>query len=386
MSTNNSISVGIDASNIRQGGGITHLSNIIEYLNPESSSISRVIIWSNRKTLEGISDKPWLEKHNHPLLEGNIFSRTLWQIFFLQPQLRSLECDLLFVPGGWYVINFEPTVTMNQNLLPFEWGEIARYKFSLRAIKFILLRILHKFSFKKSAGVIFLSSYSKEIVEKTFRRFQARRVIIPHGIDKKFFQEPRDQLPIDHYTQQNPFKIIYVSTIDLYKHQWNVVKAVSYLIKLGYPIRLDLYGPSNKKALKILEKAIDKYDQERNLIQYNHEIKHSKILDIYKTADLSIFSSSCETFGQIVLESMASGLPIACSNLSAMPEILGDGGVYFNPLDIEDIQNSLKTLIDSNKKREEVARKAYKRAESYSWHKASLHTFSFLYDVFKEKK
>ena len=76
MLPNHSISIGIDASNIRQGGGITHLSNILKYFEPDLSNISKIVVWSNQKTLDAISDKPWLEKHNHALLEGNIFHRT----------------------------------------------------------------------------------------------------------------------------------------------------------------------------------------------------------------------------------------------------------------------------------------------------------------------
>ena len=42
---------------------------------------------------------------------------------------------------------------------------------------------------------------------------------------------------------------------------------------------------------------------------------------------------------------MASGLPIACSNVGSMPEILQDGGVYFNPIDVESIEKALEKLI-----------------------------------------
>ena len=161
MTADKSISIGIDASNIRQGGGITHLSQLLRHANPDLSNIARVIVWSNQKTLDQLPNKPWLDKQKHKLLEGNLFSRICWQIFVLESQLIEFACDLLFVPGGSYTVRFKPIVTMNQNLLPFEWSEILRYKFSLMAVKLIFLRIVQKFSFQRSDGIIFLSKYAK---------------------------------------------------------------------------------------------------------------------------------------------------------------------------------------------------------------------------------
>ena len=57
-----------------------------------------------------------------------------------------------------------------------------------------------------------------------------------------------------------------------------------------------------------------------------HEL-HSE----YKDADLGVFASSCENLPIILIEKMASGLPIACSNKGPMPEVLGSAGVYFDP-------------------------------------------------------
>jgi len=62
-------------------------------------------------------------------------------------------------------------------------------------------------------------------------------------------------------------------------------------------------------------------------------------------ADLFVFASSCETFGISLLEAMAVGLPIACSNKSSLPETLQDGGEYFDPEDDQSIASAVKRLI-----------------------------------------
>ena len=80
--------------------------------------------------------------------------------------------------------------------------------------------------------------------------------------------KPRLQKPICEYSFANPFKLIYVSTVDEYKHQWNVVEAVSNIKKLGYPVTLDLYGSGNKRALKSLKETIYKYDKNKKFIRF----------------------------------------------------------------------------------------------------------------------
>ena len=213
--------IGIDASNIRQGGGITHLSQLLAHADPKKSNFDKVIVWSNNNTLDQIPLKPWLVKGTHALLEGNLLYRTLWQIFFLKKSLKRFQCDLLFIPGGSYTLRFKPTITMNQNLLPFEYSEIARYKFSLMTIKLIILRFIQKYSFIKADAIIFLSRYSKRIVEQLLPKHNSKTMIIPHGIEKKFFQKPKKQSSINSYSTENPFKIIYVSSVEFYKHQYD---------------------------------------------------------------------------------------------------------------------------------------------------------------------
>ena len=78
---------------------------------------------------------------------------------------------------------------------------------------------------------------------------------------------------------------------------------------------------------------------------------------------------------------MAAGLPIACSKLSSMSEILKDGAVYFDPLVTETIEDCLKNLINSKEKRAEISKKAYDYATKYSWENTSNKTFKFLYEI-----
>jgi len=63
-----------------------------------------------------------------------------------------------------------------------------------------------------------------------------------------------------------------------------------------------------------LEKMIVKLDPSNEYIKYSGAVDYDSIHDIYSSSDIAIFASSCETFGMILTEAMAAGLPIACSN------------------------------------------------------------------------
>ncbi len=375
--------LGIDASNIRHGGGITHLSQLIQHSEKETIFFDKVVIWSNQKTLDQIEDKDWLIKKTHPFLSKNLIFRTYWQAFLLKKSLNIEACSILFVLGGSTYTSFKPVVNFHQNLLPFETREILRFGISLKVLKFFSLRIIQSLSFLRSDGIIFLSQFSKNIVQKSLGVFHNSRIIY-HGVENRFFETPRKQYPIENYSEQNPFKIIYVSPVDEYKHQWNVVEAISYLRSEGFPVILDLYGLANKKPLRKLNKYINKYDPERKFIRYRDEIHFTQVHNIYKQADTSVFASSCETFGQIVLESMASGLPIACSRLSSMHEIIKDGCIYFNPLEPKEIYSALKELLLSAEIRTNKSEKAYKYSSDFSWKSTSQQTFQYIYKVQKE--
>ena len=64
-----------------------------------------------------------------------------------------------------------------------------------------------------------------------------------------------------------------------------------------------------------------------------------------------------------------------------MPELLGECAVYFNPLDIDDIEITIRQLIDSKDQREYIANKAYEHASDFSWDETALKTFNFLKEV-----
>lgn len=376
--------LGIDASNIRAGGGVTHLVELLRAADPHSNGFSRVIVWGSSATLGRIEGRPWLQKVLDPLLERNLLFRVYWQKFRLNDLMKASRCSILFVPGGTDVSSCRPMVTMSQNLLPFEWRELRRFGVSWVGMKLLLLKITQGRTFRKATGVIFLSRYAQDVVKRVIGNMNSKSMIIPHGIDCRFSRVPRPQRSIGEYSFEQPLRILYVSIIDMYKHQWQVAEAVAQLRAEGFPVTLDLVGPSYRPALERLQATLQRVDPKAAFIYYRGNITYEELHEIYAATDIGVFASSCETFGLILVEAMSAGLPIACSNRGPMPELLGSAGVYFDPEQPDEIAAAIRALIVSPKLRSEKAQAAFERAQQFSWARCSDETFRLLAEVCRD--
>lgn len=366
--------LGIDASNIRSGGGLTHLKGILNNANPSDQRIDKIFIWSNKTTLDALPDKDWLVKKTHKYLNKSFLWSFFFQIFFISKLADDEKCKLLFVPGGTFLGTFDNIVSMSRNMLPFEKEERARFPHWKSKLKFLLLKITQSFTFRRSKSVIFLTNYAKDYITKDLRL--KNYTIIPHGINTAFLNQPKPQKNIKTYTKQNPFKLLYVSIVTVYKHQWNVAEAVLKLKKEGYPIRLDLVGDSTDESILKLQEVMKNDDD--NSINYHGVIQYEKLSYIYKSSDAFVFASSCENMPNILVEAMTAGLPIACSDRGPMPEVLGSNGFYFNPLDADDIYKALKNLLENETLREEQANQLFEKSINYTWKDCADKTFIHL--------
>ena len=115
-------------------------------------------------------------------------------------------------------------------------------------------------------------------------------------------------------------------------------------------------------------------------------VSQKKIIEIMKNTDIFIFASSCETFGITLLEGLAAGMVIACSNKSSIPEIIEDGGLLFDPENHLSIHKTIMTLIDNANLRFKLSKKSRKLASKYSWKRCSHETFNFIVESYSKYK
>src|SRR5439155_1157124 len=156
--------IGIDASNIRGGGGWTHLAEILAAANPGEHGIMEVRVWGSKATLGRLPVCPWLIPEHDSLLDGPLAARLYWQQQRLSERARK-TCDVLFVPGGLFLGNFRPFVAMSQNLLPFADSERKRYGASWTSVRLLILRQAQLSTFRRADGVIFLTDFARSVIQ-----------------------------------------------------------------------------------------------------------------------------------------------------------------------------------------------------------------------------
>jgi len=326
--------------------------------------------------LEAIEDRPWLVKYGDALLNRGLPFRAYWHVVQFHTLAEQAGCDLVFVPGGG-AGRFRPFVTMSQNLLPFEWLELKRFGLSLSTVKFLVLRLVLAGSFKKADGLIFLSDYARNVVTAATGTVSGDTTIVPHGINEAFRQVGKNRSTVARFSDERPCRILYVSIVHVYKHHWHVAEAVSRLRAEGLPVTLELVGPPASGSAT-LERSLQALDPDGRFITYRGSVPYAELPDVYVAADIFVFASSCENMPNILVEAMAAGLPIACSDRGPMPEVLGDAGVYFDPEDPQSIAAAVRQYIESPSLMVEKSRAAFERSKQFSWERCARETFSFL--------
>ncbi|HKQ13569.1 MAG TPA: glycosyltransferase [Steroidobacteraceae bacterium] len=369
------IVVGIDASRNRSGGAKAHLAGILGAGNPAEHGVSAVHVWSYRGLLDALPDAPWLTKHNPPELEGSLLTEALWQLHSMPGEVRRQRCDILLSPDAGTIGSFRPSVVMSRDMLSYEPGEMERYGLSKARLRLQLLRYIQARSLRRADGVIFLTQHAAQVIQGVTGRLP-RVAVIPHGVGETFRRAgSHSSWPANG---ERDIRCVYVSNAELYKHQWFVVEAIGELRRRGYRVRLTLAGGGAGAARRRLDEQIRLTDPQGTFVTSIGAVRHSEVPDVLAAADLFIFASSCENMPNTLVEAMASGLPIACSDRGPMPEVLQEGGVYFDPEDSGSIATAIEKIIADNALRVVIAQRAQARSAQYSWTRCARETWRFL--------
>jgi len=96
----------------------------------------------------------------------------------------------------------------------------------------------------------------------------------------------------------------------------------------------------------------------------------------YRDAALFVYPSLYEGFGIPPLEAMSLGCPVACSNTSSIPEVVGDAGQYFDPNNIESIQSAMEMVLASGERKTDLINKGYERCNHFTWERCAQETLA----------
>lgn len=136
------------------------------------------------------------------------------------------------------------------------------------------------------------------------------------------------------------------------------------------------------KNLKRLKLAFNKLNLDYELRLITDFVSEEKLDELYKNASLYVQPSLIEGFGLTPLEAMKRGTPVACSNAGALPEILENSTIYFNPLNINDIAKKMHKVLLDNKTKKALIQKGYEQIKKYSWRKMAKETLEVYKEIF----
>ncbi len=377
----------IDASTQGSGGGKRHLNEILKEFIKGKYPISKIYIWAPLSLLKILPENPLIIKKTTKLLNKGLFTNFIWQFFFRDSDFRRIDHDCIYSPYGNYNGKIRPYITMSRNMLMFEDSERKKFGISFLRLKLKILSFIQKKSFINSNGIIFLSKYAKRYITKKIGHNFISSKVINHGVSSEFRKKPKKQLPISTYSNNKPFKFLYVSNILPYKYHLNILSAIGDLLNNGYPIQLTLVGKVDSELLgRKVSKQVKLINKKHNAVKWFRNVNITEVKNYYHSSDCFIFASSCENMPNILIEAMSSGLPIICSNRGPMSEFLKDSGLYFDPQSVDEIKKSTLEMINNCKMRDKLSKKSYQLSLSYSWEKCAQETIQFILSNFKKYK
>ena len=232
-------------------------------------------------------------------------------------------------------------------------------------------------SAERADYVIFESQYTQKYFLNRYNISEDKTSVIYTGKDK-FFRSIPSNINSD-YSDQQPYALC-VSHLYPYKNIPRMIKCFSRANKkLNNKYRLLIAGASKSKEYnKSIKKEIDSHNYSKYITLLGSVNKES-LKDLYQNTELLIFPSPCENFAYILVEAMSMGVPVVCSNTTAMPETCEDAALYFNPYDLKDISNKLLLISNDKKLRNDLRQKALQRANKlYDYEQVSMETINIM--------
>ena len=210
--------------------------------------------------------------------------------------------------------------------------------------------------------------------------------VIYHGIDFNRFKPQYNSESILQKKYRIGDYILSVSNRHAFKNYYNLIHAYHLLCE-RYNLKENLVIVGGVKSTRE-EERIERYIHENNLSGRVHlldYIDQFQIGSVYQNAKAYVFPSTFETFGFTPLEAMACGIPTACSRFSCIPEICGSAAEYFDPLNIDDMVQAMKTVLFNEDRRKELINLGLRHVKQFSWHSAAVKYHELILNLSGEK-
>ena len=200
---------------------------------------------------------------------------------------------------------------------------------------------------------------SRNEMDRLIRKGYSKNVTyVYHGIDEsmKNIAKSVNNLP-DEY-------ILAVGRINIRKNLSTLIESMSLINNQN--INLVIVGEDSWK-----KERINIRDDIKSRVIFLKNISNEELGLIYSKAKVFCFVSLEEGFGLPIIEAMSFGIPVICSNVSAMPEVSGDAGILVNPNDPNEIANRINLLINDKVFYEQQKKLSVQKSSEYSWEKST---------------
>ncbi len=356
----NKIRVLVNGIHAKSGGGVTYLRNILPILAEDGDLETHLLLHRDQSELYEFLG----EKVRVHLLEfdNRFFPALVWEQLALPFVARSMAADVTFSPANYGPLFAPNRVIVLRNSL----AVVGRETRMSRRFYWIGLALMTGLSLLTSTKAIAVSRYARNALTFGFgSRLRDRVTIVNHGVNPVF--SPDDAVDREPH-------LLAVSDIYIQKNFHTLIEAMAAVHRRRPEIKLKIAGRSiDAGYMRQLQERIAELDL-ADVIEFLGEKRTGDLLELYRRCLVFVFPSTVETFGNPLVEAMACGAPIACSNTAAMPEIVGDAAEFFSPLDAGEMASRILAIAGDPALRRELGLRARKRAAGYSWSRAASET------------
>lgn len=297
-----------------------------------------------------------------PYRQENLLARMAWEQVGLPRRLGRKDLDVVLCPGNMSPLGCPiPSVVMFRNAAPFCESVTLRSAGFYDWTRYRTIGTLMRASARRATRVIFISRYFRDLFTDRFGFPAARADVVYNGRDGLSFDAPTGDL-LRALDIRRPY-FLSVGHLYHYKRFPKVVEGWA----LSQRARADgrqlvfvggtLGSPDHAQIVRAV-RASGVGDSIRIVgVQ-----PHSTIGPLIAGCDGFVFQSTCENCPNALIEALAAGVPIACSNAGVMPEIAGDAAVYYDPSSPHEIARALDRIAAEDGSRAEL--RALARAQS----------------------
>ncbi len=304
---------------------------------------------------------------------SNPYHRLGWDLARLARQDKP---DLLHVQYTAPLLGSVPLIVTVHDVSFLEHPEY--FTFSRRSqLRFTVARTV-----RQAAKIVTVSEFSRDGILRAYDVSPDKVRVVPNAANPAFRPIGREKAQASVRERLGltvPF-VLSVGDLQPRKNQIGLIEAFVRLLRAQpqLPHHLVLTGKETWFAPKVKEAARTSGFADR--IHFTGWVTDAELLEIYNACDLFVFPSFYEGFGLPILEAMACGRAVACSNTSAMPEVADGAGLLFDPNNAESITRAMSDILLDSELRGRMERLGLQRAALFSWQKSARATL----DVYEE--